>query len=95
MATRDQIAEQVELERDQIRLGLKRLRENTKKLEEKEYASASVYGVASIDTLLPLVVARIEETNSELEKGKNGQVLRRDPKVPSRRRTSCGSCDCT
>lgn len=75
MATRDQIAEQVELERDQIRLGLKRLRENTKKLEEKEYASAAVYGVASIDTLLPLVVARIEETKSRIRERQNGRAF--------------------
>ena len=75
MATRDQIAEQVELERDQIRLGLQRLRENTKKLEEKDYASASVYGVASIDSLLPLVVARIEETNNRIRERKNGRAF--------------------
>ena len=33
MPTPAQIAEQVELERDQIRQGLKQLRSNTKKLE--------------------------------------------------------------
>ena len=65
MATPQQIAEQVALERDQIRQGLKRLRKNTKDLEQKEYASASVYGIASIDTLLPLVVGRIEETTHD------------------------------
>jgi DNA-directed RNA polymerase len=65
MATPQQIAEQVKLERDQIRQGLKRLRKNTKDLEKKEYASASVYGIASIDTLLPLVVRRIETTTHD------------------------------
>ena len=60
MATPQQIAEQVALERDQIRLGLKRLRKNTKDLEQKSYASATVYGITSIDALLPLVVGRIE-----------------------------------
>ena len=65
MATPQQIAEQVALERDQIRLGLKRLRKNTRDLEQKEYASASVYGIASIDTLLPIVVGRIEETTHD------------------------------
>ena len=72
LPTPAQIDEQIALERDQIRLGLKRLAENTKKLEEKSYASASVYGVASIDTLLPLVVARIEETSLRIKKGQNG-----------------------
>ena len=63
MPTVEQIDEQVALERDQIRQGLKRLRDQTIKLEDQEYASASIYGISSIDTLLPLVVQRIEETN--------------------------------
>jgi len=62
MATPAQISEQVELEREQIRQGLKQLRDNTQRLEEKDYASASVYGVASIQTLIPLVVNRILST---------------------------------
>jgi len=62
MPTPAQISEQVELEREQIRQGLKQLRDNTQKLEEKDYASASVYGVASIQTLIPLVVNRILST---------------------------------
>ena len=62
MPTPAQIEEQVTLEREQIRQGLKALRDNTRKLEEKDYASASVYGVASIQTLIPLVVNRIQST---------------------------------
>ena len=62
MPTPAQISEQVELEREQIRQGLKQLRDNTRNLEEKDYASASVYGVASIQTLIPLVVKRITDT---------------------------------
>jgi DNA-directed RNA polymerase len=72
MPTPAQIEEQVQLERDQIRMGLKRLRENTKKLEEKSYASATVYGVASIDALLPKLVERIESTNNRIHEGKVG-----------------------
>ena len=60
MPTPSQIAEQVQLERDQISQGLKRLRDNTKNLEEKSYASASIYGITTIDALLPLVVNRIK-----------------------------------
>ena len=63
MPTVEQIDEQVALERDQIRQGLKRLTDQTIKLEEQEYASATIYGISSIDTLLPLVVQRIEKTN--------------------------------
>ena len=76
MATPAQIEEQVQLERDQIAQGLKRLRENTKKLESKEYASASVYGVATIDALLPLVVERIEQTTNRVKEGKTGRAFR-------------------
>ena len=60
------IEKQLNLERDQIRQGLKRLTDNTIKLEDKSYASASIYGIASIDTLLPLLVKRIEDTNNRI-----------------------------
>jgi|TARA_B100001540_G_scaffold227087_1_gene201257 DNA-directed RNA polymerase len=74
LATKAEIHEQVELEREQIRQGLKQLHDNQRKLEDKEYASASVYGVASIEQLLPLVVGRIQETALErIKKGKNGR----------------------
>ena len=72
MATKAQIAEQVQLERDQIAQGLKRLRDNTRQLEEKDYASASIYGVVGVDTLLPLLVARIKETNERIYARTNG-----------------------
>ncbi len=72
MPTPAQIDEQIQLERDAIALGLKKLHKNTRDLEGKEYASATVYGAASIDTLLPLVVARIEATTSRLRKGNAG-----------------------
>ena len=65
MPTPDQIAEQVQLERDQVSQGLKRLRKNTQQLEEKSYASATVYGISSIDVLLPIVVDRIEKTTHD------------------------------
>ena len=72
MPTPAQIDEQIQLERDAIAQGLKKLHKNTRDLEGKEYASATVYGAASIDTLLPLVVARIEATTSRLRKGNAG-----------------------
>ena len=79
MPTPAQIEEQIQLERDAIAQGLKKLRENTRKLEERSYASASVYGVATIDALLPLVVARIEETTHDRLKrgtGHNFQLIK-------------------
>ena len=65
MATPQQIEQQIQLERDQIKQGLKRLRENTRKLEDKSYASATIYGVSSIDALLPIVVDRIKQTTHD------------------------------
>ena len=72
MPTFHEIDEQVELEREAIAQGLKNLRKNTQRLEEKSYASASIYGIASIDSLLPRVVSRIEETcDSRLRQRQN------------------------
>ena len=76
MPTPSQIAEQVQLERDQIAQGLKRLRDNTNKLEEKSYASATVYGISSIDTLLPLVVQRIQNTTNRIKEGQTGRSFK-------------------
>ena len=72
MATPAEIDEQIQLERDAISQGLKKLHKNTRDLEAKSYASATVYGAASIDTLLPLVVARIQCTNNRIKEGKTG-----------------------
>ena len=69
-----EIDEQIALEREAIAQGLKNLRKNTQRLEEKSYASASIYGIASIDSLLPRVVSRIEETAFQrIKKGDNGR----------------------
>lgn len=77
MPTPAQIDEQIQLERDAIAQGLKKLHKNTRDLEAKEYASASVYGAASIDTLLPLVVARIEATvEYAIKRGKTGVAFK-------------------
>ena len=74
--TEDQITEQVNLERSQIKQGLKRLRDQTYKLESQQYSSATVYGIASIDALLPRVVTRIEETNKKIHSGKYGAAFK-------------------
>ena len=73
MATPQQIDEQVKLERLQISQGIEQLRKNTKQLETKSYASATVYGITSIDTLLPLVIKKIEDTNNRIKEGKTGR----------------------
>ncbi len=76
MPTPAQIDEQLNHERDAIAQGLKKLRENTKNLEEKSYASASIYGISTIDALLPLVVNKIKETNKRIHEGYTGQSFR-------------------
>ena len=74
--TEQELDEQIQLERDAIAHGLKKLHKNTRDLENKSYASASVYGAASIDTLLPLLVARIEDTTTRLKKGQAGKSFK-------------------
>ena len=76
MATPAQIDEQIQFERDAIRLGLERLRKNTRDLEAKSYASASVYGCSSISTLLPLVTKRIEDTTKRIREGCIGKSFK-------------------
>ena len=76
MATPAEIAQQVELERRQIDQGLAELRNNTCKLESKDYASATVYGVSSLAQLLPIVAEHITSTNQRIRKGKNGVSFR-------------------
>ena len=76
MPTPAQFDEQLQLERDQIRHGLKRLRDNTDALQQRSYASATVYGIASIDILLPILVKRLEDTNKRINEGKNGVAFK-------------------
>ena len=45
-------------------------------MEHKEYASASVYGVASIEQLMPLVADRIHATRTSIRERKNGKAFK-------------------
>ena len=72
MPTPAEIDSQIALEREQISQGLKDLRDNTHKLEEKSYASASIYGVVSIEQLLPDIVNRITGTANRVRQGSAG-----------------------
>ena len=73
MPTPAQIDEQIKLEREQIRQGLERLRDNTIKLQDKEYASASVYGCSSIQELLPKAIEQIKDTAARAKRGMVGK----------------------
>ena len=72
MLTRSNLADQVQLERDQIRLGKEKLYGNTQKLEEQSYASASIYGSTTLQVLIPKLSKRIEDTSNRLHEGKVG-----------------------
>ena len=76
MPTPAQIDAQIQLERDAISHGLEKLHKNTKDLENKSYASATVYGAASIDSLLPRVIEKIEATTTRLTKGQAGVAFK-------------------
>ena len=76
MQTHPKYNEQLDLERDQIAQGLKRLRDNTMKLENKSYASATIYGINSIDTLMPVLVARIQATTKRVQEGHTGRSFK-------------------
>lgn len=73
MVTPAQIEEQLQLEKKARMWGLKRLQDQTVKLENQVYASATAYGSASIDAALPLVSQRINETFYRIREGKVGR----------------------
>jgi hypothetical protein len=62
MLTEYTIEQQITLEREAIRHGKQRFHKQTHDVEAKEYASATVYGSASIDCLLPRLTEYIEST---------------------------------
>ena len=76
MPTPAQIDAQIQLERDAISHGLEKLHKNTKDLENKSYASATIYGAASIESLLPRVIEKIEATTTRLTKGQAGVAFK-------------------
>ena len=65
MPTSLDLERQVNFERKQIKGGLERFQHNTKKLLEKDYASATVFGSSSIETLLPYLVKYIDAKKEE------------------------------
>jgi DNA-directed RNA polymerase len=73
LATPAQIAEQVAHEREAIRCGIERLDKDTRKAEEREYASSSIYGRASIKAAQEAVAQAIRDTFSRVTERKNGQ----------------------
>ena len=79
MLTDKQIEDQQEFERRQIQGGKARLQSNTTKLEEKTYASATVYGSSSISSILPDLIAFIDSKKERYKNlaGHNMQIFRK------------------
>ena len=75
MLTEQQIEDQKEFERKQISGGLDRLHSNTKKLEEKTYASATVYGSACMSSILPDLISFIESKKDKYLKIGGGHSM--------------------
>ena len=71
-----QLPRQFALEAEAIACGKQRLQESTRKLEQKSYASASVYGVASIREALPVLVKQIEDTKWKIKNGQCGKFYK-------------------
>jgi DNA-directed RNA polymerase len=76
LPTPAEIDEQVALEREQIRRGLEQLRANVHKLEQQEYASAAVYGAASIQDCIPVFTEHIQNSTQRIKKGRAGTAFK-------------------
>lgn len=72
MATPSEIQRQIELEQEALSCGKQKLHDSLKRLHEKSYASASVYGTASISAALPKVIEEVESNLTKMRKGKAG-----------------------
>ena len=76
MATPSEIQKQVRLEQEALSCGKQKLHASLQRLAEKSYASASVYGTASISAALPEVIKDIEASLKKLRKGNAGQYYK-------------------
>ena len=72
MATPSEIQRQIELEQEALSCGKQKLHDSLQRLHERSYASASVYGTASISASLPSVIKEIEDNLSKMKRGKAG-----------------------
>jgi hypothetical protein len=68
MLTEQQITDQQEFERKCITGGLEKLRSNTQNLEGKTYCSATIYGSACVNSILPNLIAYIDDKKENAKK---------------------------
>lgn len=74
MPTPAEIERQVQLETKQVELGVHKLHKQIRKLEEQNYASASIYGTTAVNNLLPALVEHLEQTEYRIKTRKNGAM---------------------
>ena len=68
MPTPLEVERQIAFERKQVRGGVEKLRKDTKKLEDKTYASATVYGSVAISETLVELINHIEKKKDKYSK---------------------------
>ena len=69
MATKEQLARQLQRELDARSEAIKRLRERTRIAEERQYASSTVYGSTFINKGLDLIIKEIESKLHRISQG--------------------------
>jgi DNA-directed RNA polymerase len=73
MSTAALIEQEMAFERRAVSCGHEKVEHDTRRMEERSYASATVYGGASIKAALPPVAQVIGDTLSRIHAGKNGR----------------------
>ena len=63
MATPEQIDRQIALETTQVQDGIAKLRADTAKAQDRQYASSTVYAQKLLKQAIPEVVIRLSRTN--------------------------------
>jgi len=76
MVSQELIDEQLNQERLQIHLGEKSLADNTIKSEQRAYASSSLYGIHSIQELIPCVEKAIIDIHERIHTRQNGLAFK-------------------
>ena len=76
MPTPIEVERQIDFERKQIRGGLEKLRKDTKNLEEKTYASATVYGSVAISEIMIDLIKHIDQKKEYKRQTKRGKDYR-------------------
>ena len=76
MPTPLEVERQIAFERKQVRGGVEKLRKNTKDLEDKTYASATVYGSVAISAILSDLIIYINNKKDKCTHQSTGQVIK-------------------